>query len=100
MPFTVTHIIDGNTIQVTGWKWGEFRGSKVKIMGYSFNGKGVNYNLLAKNRLENLILNKEIELQNVIRAEKSILLQDDIIYCSVFFNGVDISQYFPELRPS
>jgi hypothetical protein len=100
MPFTVTNIIDGNTIQVAGWKWGDFRGTKVKIAGYSFNGKDSNYNSFAKNRLEKLILGKEIELLNVVKAEKGIGVKDDIIYCSVLFNGVNIAQYFPELRTS
>jgi hypothetical protein len=93
--FTVIDIIDGNTIKVTGWEWGKYAGTKVKIHGY--NIKGNDHNSFAKSKLQILLKDKQVELKNVVSAEKGAGEKDDIITCSVFLNDIDISQYFPEL---
>lgn len=97
--FSVTNIINGNTIAVSGWTWkGEYSGTKVIISGYDI--KNGDYDPIAKNKLEILLRDKQVELKNVIKAEKSNTSGDDTIYCSVYLNDIDISQYFPELKTS
>jgi hypothetical protein len=93
--FNVTDIIDGNIIAVAGWQWNGYEGKKVKIAGY--NIKGSETNSFAKSKLQILLKDKQVELKNVVGAEKGIAEKDDIITCSVFLNDIDISQYFPEL---
>ena len=98
--FRVTEIIDGNTIRVAGWVWsaGSYQGTKVKIAGYTTSPASTEYGMLLKNRLTNLLLGKDVELKNVTKADKGIVQKDDILYCSVYLNDVDISKYFPELK--
>lgn len=93
--FKVTNIIDGNTITVDGWKWNNYTGKSVKIVGYNVNGE--NQNTFAKSKLEILLKEKSIELKNVQKAEFSIPPGNDTIYCEVFLNDINIAQYFPEL---
>ena len=92
--FKITDIIDGNTIQVEGWKWGDFRGKRVRIQGYNITGQ--DKQSFAKMKLETLLNGEQIELKNVVTADKGES-GDDLLYCSVFLNDIDISQYFPEL---
>jgi len=96
--FRVTDIIDGNTIKVAGWKWSTYLGSKVKILGYEPSPPNTEYGMLLKNRLTTLLLGKDVELKNVVKAEKGNGDNDDLIYCYVYLNDVDISKYFPELK--
>lgn len=94
MAFVVTNIIDGNTIEVQGWKWVDYKGRIVKIAGYNVSSQ---YDSFAKKKLITLLEGKEIELKKVIKAEKRDGDNNDVIYCSVYLNDVDIAQYFPEL---
>jgi hypothetical protein len=94
--FTVTDIIDGNTIRVSGWSWNNLEGERVRIAG--FNPQGADYIAFAKNKLQTLLKDKKVELKNVISSEKGTKEKDDLITCSVYLNDIDISQYFPELK--
>jgi hypothetical protein len=38
-------------------------------------------------------------LKNTIKADSGEGDGNDIIYCSVFLNGIDIETYFGELKP-
>jgi hypothetical protein len=91
MAFKVTDIIDGNTIKVSpGWKWKEVLGDTVKVFGYR---QPTTEELeFTKSKLITLIDDKIVELKN----PKEI--NGPTITCSVFLNGIDISQYFPELK--
>lgn len=86
--FKVTKIIDGNTIEVEGWSWKEksFSGKIVKIQGYDASP-------ISELILRTLILDKEVDLKTVIKAEKGTQSGTDILYCSVFLNDIDISKY-------
>ena len=96
MSFRVTNIIDGNTIEVAGWQWQNVSGTKVKILGYTVNDD--QYDRLAKSRLITLLLNKEVDLRNATKIEHRETPAEATIYCAVFLNEVDISNYFPELK--
>lgn len=94
--FKVTNIIDGCTIEVAGWAWGDYAGKVVKIQGYTI--KDEKHNSFAKGKLQILLNGKMVELKNVVRAEKQSGDNSDILYCSVYLNDIDISMYFPELK--
>lgn len=86
--FKVTDIINGNTIEVEGWVWKEFEGTKVVIQGYE-----VKEEKFAQSILKTLILGKEVELKKVVKVDKGDEIKGDIVYCSVFLNEVDIANY-------
>ncbi|WP_026729480.1 hypothetical protein [Flavobacterium denitrificans] len=93
--FRVKEILSGNKVRLEGWNWKESTGTDVVIAGYNpTQGEDtfatVNESL-AKNRLISLIDQKEIELGRVVN-----LNEDGSITCVAFYNGVDISKYFPE----
>lgn len=91
--FNVTQIIDGATIEVGGWQWGEnISGTKVKIVGLTEIATSTS----AKSKLEILLKGKNVELTNPQKYEGSE--QPYILYASVFVDGVDVTEYFPELK--
>lgn len=92
--FKVTEIINGNTVEVGGWTWGELKGKKVKIRGYEVDS---NSDIFAKNKLEVLLKNKEIELRSPVSLIADSKEGDPTIMCTVVLNEIDVSQYFPEL---
>ena len=93
--FTVVDIINGNTIQVQpGWVWGNSKGDLVQINGYKLSSQ---YDSFAKNKLITLIKGKQIELKNATVVSKDSN-NIEVIFCSVFLNEIDVSQYFPELK--
>jgi hypothetical protein len=97
MAFNVTKIIDGATIEVGGWKWGDSgKGNIVRINELSSVRSDPTYNSIAKSKLESLIKDKSVDL---VKAEKIETLGDQsILYCSVNLQGINIAEYFPELR--
>lgn len=91
--FNVTQIIDGATIEVGGWQWGEnLSGTKVKIIGLT----EVADNALTKNKLNVLLNGKSVELTNPQRTEGTE--KPYVLYASVLVDGVDVVEYFPELK--
>lgn len=95
--FKVIEVIDGNTIKVARWQWNEeYSGNLVKIQGYSIADKS--YEEYVKNKLKTLLDGKSVELKRVIKADKGEGTDQDIVYCSVFLNEIDISTYFGELK--
>ncbi len=97
--FTVTEVIEGNKIRVSGWTWEQHAGTIVVITGYnpSFNSPPAFPTLaasLAKNRLISLLKDKQIELGKVIQYNNV----ENSITCQAFYNGIDISNYFPEYK--
>jgi hypothetical protein len=93
--FKVTNIIDGNTIEVAGWQWGDYAGKLIKVADYKISPK---YNDFAKSKLMTLILGKEVELKNPTDVTKGTEPNSDVLHCSIFLNEVNISLYFPELQ--
>lgn len=93
--FKVEEVINGNTIRVTGWKWAGSSGQLVKIQGYSVpNNSYENY---VKNKLQNLLEGKLVDLRRVLNVDRGLVPNSDTIYCSVYLNDIDIATYFREL---
>lgn len=103
--FSIKRIVNGNTIQVTNsWIWADKKGSYVRILGYDINSQNDGF---AAGKLRTLFgENAAIELKNPKKVEGAGLMllgsldapPDNILYCSVYLNEVDIAQYFPELK--
>ena len=91
MDFKVIEIIDGDTFKVSpGWEWNNQRGSVVRANGYDTPEEGEMGYQTAKNRLTELILGKEVDLENAIRITYGRLL------CDVYYNEKNIADYFSE----
>lgn len=96
--FKVEEIINGNTIKVLeGWKWNGYLGKIVKVEGYSVpdNDWTKTY---TESKLKNLLEGKAVELKSVSKVDKDDKLNDNVIFCHVFLNEIDISTYFEELE--
>lgn len=94
--FKVENIIDGVTLQVEGWKGGEsYQGKLVKIQGYDVPS---NYQEYVKQKLIDLLKDKSVELKNVLKYEKGSGEKNDVVFCRVFLDEIDISTYFSELK--
>jgi hypothetical protein len=93
--FQVTDVINGNTIKVPGWKYGEDRGSLVKIFGYMvpFDPALTEY---LKVKLTTLLKDKSVELRRVVAIEK--INDENVLHCSVYLNEIDIATYFREFN--
>jgi endonuclease YncB( thermonuclease family) len=93
--FTVTSIIDGDTIEVSPkWNFEGRSGKIVKISGYTTPHEQDQGRVT--NRLRKLIYNQQIELRNA----RKFTQDSDALLCNVYLNGIDIAQYFPEYRSS
>ena len=93
MSFTVIEVIDGDTFEVSpNWKWNDQTGSMVRADGYNTPEEGEPGYQTAKEKLNNLILNKQVELKNPIRITYGRLL------CSVYYDGKNLAAYFPEYQ--
>lgn len=91
--FTVSQIIDGDTfIVLNGWQWNDNAGDRVRPTGYDAPELPSLAGYKAKQKLERLILNKEVELGNVATIDRGRLV------CDVFFNGHNLADYFPDYR--
>ena len=79
--FKVTEIIDGDTFKVSpGWKWNNERGDIIRPSGYNTPEQGEPNYQEPKEKLTELILNKEVEL-------KPIKLSYNRLLCEVFIDG-------------
>ncbi len=93
MGFKVTKVIDGDTFEVSsGWKWNNESGTVVRPNGYNTPEEGKQGYDAAKDKLSNLILNKEVELVKAIKVTYERLL------CDVEYNGKNLADYFPEYQ--
>lgn len=91
--FKVTHIVDGDTFDVTpGWKWNNQTGDRVRPTGYDAPELDKPGGAVAKQKLERLILHKEVELRQVATIDRGRLV------CDVYFNGKNLADYFPEYK--
>jgi len=93
MTFKVIEVTDGDTFVVTpNWKWNGETGNAVRPVGYDTPEQGEPGFDEAKEKLEHLIIDEEIELVNPIK------LSFDRLLCTVLFNGKDLADYFPEYQ--
>ena len=93
MSFKVTTVIDGDTFKVSpNWKWNNETGSVVRANGYNTPEEGEPGYQAAKDKLRDLILNKEVELVKAIKLTYGRLL------CDVEYNGTNLADYFPDYQ--
>lgn len=93
MGFKVISLTDGDTFEVSpNWKWNNQTGSIIRGNGYDAPEEGEPGYQTAKEKLKNLILNKEVELKNAIRITYGRLL------CDVYYNGENLAGHFPEYQ--
>jgi hypothetical protein len=90
--FKVEAVFDGNTIEVSP-KW-QFEGTKGDIVvatGYNPPKSG-KPGMSAEQKLSILIHNKKVELGTPVGLDGKKLV------CEVFFNGINLANYFSEYR--
>jgi endonuclease YncB( thermonuclease family) len=93
MGFTVIKVIDGDTFEVSPhWNWNDQTGRVVTANGYYAPKWGEPGYQAAKDKITNLILNKEIELTKPVKLTCGQLL------CVVEYNGKNLADYFSEYK--
>ena len=93
MSFKVTKVIDGDTFEVSpNWKWNNETGSVVRANGYNTPEVGKPGYQAAKDKLTDLILNKQVDLQEAIKLTYGRLL------CDVEYDGMNLADYFPDYQ--
>jgi len=91
--FTVTEIIDGDTFKISpGWKWNKEKGDTIRPTGYNTPEQGNPGYQETKEKLEQLLLNKEVELKKPVKLSYNQLL------CNVYFNGKNLAEFFPDYK--
>jgi hypothetical protein len=94
MVFTVIRVINGNTFEVSPqWDWNGRTGSVVKANGYDVPDQqgGPGYQT-AKDKLEKLLLNEQVELVKPLPLPSGPLLAD------VIYKGLNLADYFYEYK--
>jgi endonuclease YncB( thermonuclease family) len=87
--FTVDTIIDGDTFEVRGgWKWNGEMGTRVRPTGYDAAELHAYGGQAAKDKLQQLILGKQVDLRTAHRVDRGRLV------CDVFFQGRALADYF------
>jgi endonuclease YncB( thermonuclease family) len=91
--FAVSSIIDGDTFEVSGgWKWNGETGTRVRPTGYDAPELHAYGGQVAKEKLERLILGKQVDLRTAHRVDRGRLV------CDVFFQGRNLADYFSEYQ--
>jgi endonuclease YncB( thermonuclease family) len=92
--FTVSEVIDGDTFKVSGgWQWNGRKGDTVRPIRYDTPEKGEYGYGEAKQKLENLILYKNVEIKNAQAIDAWGRLIAD-----VFYQGRNLADYFPNYK--
>jgi len=87
--FTVTEVVDGDTIDVTpSWRWEGQTGSRVRPTGYDAPELTAAGGMAAKNKLERLISGRQVELGAAYKVDRGRLV------CDVSLNGRNLADYF------
>jgi len=91
--FNVISIIDGDTFDVSsGWRWNGNSGTRVRPTGYNAPELHAYGGQAAKERLERLILGKNVELGSAYRIDRGRLV------CDVYLRGKNLADHFPEYQ--
>ena len=87
--FKVSAIIDGDTFEVSGgWEWNGQTGTRIRPTGYDAAELRAYGGQSAKDRLQRLILGKQVNLGSAYRVDRGRLV------CDVYFNGKNLADYF------
>jgi endonuclease YncB( thermonuclease family) len=91
--FTVSSIIDGDTFEVSGgWKWNGETGTRVRPTGYDAAELRAYGGQSAKDKLQRLILGKQVDLRTAHRVDRGRLV------CDVYFQGRNLADYFAQYQ--
>jgi len=90
--FLVTNVIDGDTFEVSKWKWNGNEGTRIRPAGYNAPEMNTSAGIAAKNKLEMLILGKYVVLGNAYKIDRGRLV------CEVYYGGRHLSDYFTEYK--
>lgn len=92
--FIVSEIIDGDTFKVkNGWEWNKKKGDTVRPTGYDTPERWSPDYESAKQRLEDLILGKKVDIKSAKTIDEWGRLVAD-----VYYNGKNLADYFPEYK--
>ena len=90
--FTVVAVRDGNTIEVAPeWEFKNETGVYVQAKGYNAPKTGKPA-MSFEQRLSTLLLNKKVEFKSPESVQRNRLV------CDVYYNGVNLAEYFSEYR--
>jgi hypothetical protein len=90
--FNVEAVFDGNTIEVSPkWQFEGTKGDTVVATGYNPPKSG-KPGMSAEQKLSILVHNKKVELGTPEGLDGKKLV------CGVFFNGINLADYFPEYK--
>lgn len=91
--FKVIEIVDGDTFKVSPrWQSGNVVGDTVRPTGYNTPERGERGYEEAAEKLERLILGKEVSLGCAKNFDHGRIV------CDVTYNGKNLADYFPEYR--
>lgn len=86
--FSVINVVDGDTIDVSPeWTWNGTSGARVRFADYNAPELDESGGQAAKNELERLILEEDVELKNPVNLDRGRLV------CDVYFKGRNIVSY-------
>lgn len=89
--FKVTGIVDGDTFDVEpNWSFYGSSGSRVRPAGYDAPELGVLYGEAARIWLNNLLLNKTVQVGTMYRVDRGRLV------CDVFLHGRNLAEHYQE----
>lgn len=90
----VSEVVDGDTFKVkNGWEWNGKKGDTVRPTGYNTPEKWNPGYERAKKRLENLILNKKVDIKDA-----KIVDEWGRLVAEVYYDGKNLAEYFPEYK--
>jgi hypothetical protein len=94
--FKVIEVLNGDQIKVSPqWAWQGEEGDIVVVFGYTTPQKGMEGFEFAKKKLQKLIEGRMVELFRPMLFSK---YGKDKLVCSVYLDGIDIANFFPEFR--
>jgi endonuclease YncB( thermonuclease family) len=83
--FKVINVVDGDTFDVSpNWVWNGQEGTRIRIANFDAPELGQPGGKEAKEKLENLILHKIVDLRKCVAIDRGRLI------CDVYLNGVNI----------
>ncbi len=72
------------------WEYNGSKGNIIRVTGYKANKLSEREKITIEKRLKYLVLNKSVELRKIHRVNENIL------ECDVYVNGLNVSEYFPD----
>ena len=92
--FIVGEIVDGDTFKVkNGWEWNEKKGDTVRPTGYNTPERGEPGHEQAKQKLEDLVLGKTVDIKST-----KVIDEWGRLVADVYYEGKDLADYFSEYK--